>query len=307
MGFFEKLRAGLNRTKQNIVERFDEIVRSADAPERRSRPIDVETVGALEELLISADIGVAATDRIIAAVSKSSRNGTGLRDLVKREILDVFATADRPIVVNQPPQITLIVGVNGTGKTTTVGKLANLLKSQGKNPLVCAADTFRAAAVEQLEVWSKRANVDIIRAREGSDPAAVVFDAITSGKAKGRDPILVDTAGRLHTRTNLMNELDKIRRIAAREVPGAPHEVLLVLDATVGQNGVTQAREFMAVAGVNGIVLAKLDGTAKGGVAVAIAHDLKLPIRYVGVGEAIDDLVPFNADEYVNGLFEEKW
>jgi fused signal recognition particle receptor len=307
MGLFDKLKAGLARTKQNIVERFDEIVRSADAPERRSRPIDVETVGALEELLISADIGVAATDRIIAAVSKSSRNGTGLRDLVKREILDVFATVDRPIVVNQPPQITLIVGVNGTGKTTTVGKLANLLKSQGKNPLVCAADTFRAAAVEQLEVWSKRANVDIIRAREGSDPAAVVFDAITSGKAKGRDPILVDTAGRLHTRTNLMNELDKIRRIAAREVPGAPHEVLLVLDATVGQNGVTQAREFMSVAGVNGIVLAKLDGTAKGGVAVAIAHDLKLPIRYVGVGEGIDDLVPFDADEYVNGLFEEKW
>src|SRR5262245_31252125 len=307
MGLFDKLKAGLARTKQNIVERFDEIVRSADAPERRSRPIDVETVGALEELLISADIGVAATDRIIAAVTRSSRNGTGLRDLVKREILDVFATVDRPIVVNQPPQITLIVGVNGTGKTTTVGKLANLLKSQGRSPLVCAADTFRAAAVEQLEVWSKRANVDIIRAREGSDPAAVVFDAITSGKAKGRDPILVDTAGRLHTRTNLMNELDKIRRIAAREGPGAPHEVLLVLDATVGQNGVTQAREFMSVAGVNGIVLAKLDGTAKGGVAVAIAHDLKLPIRYVGVGEGIDDLVPFNADEYVNGLFEEKW
>jgi fused signal recognition particle receptor len=307
MGLFDKLKAGLARTKQNIVERFDEIVRSADAPEQRSRPIDVETVGALEELLISADIGVAATDRIIAAVSKGSRNGGGLRELVKNEILSVFAAVDRPIVVDQRPQITLIVGVNGTGKTTTVGKLANLLKRQGKNPLVCAADTFRAAAVEQLEVWSKRANVDIIRAREGSDPAAVVFDAITSGKARGRDPILVDTAGRLHTRTNLMNELEKIRRIAAREVPGAPQEVLLVLDATVGQNGVTQAREFMAVAGVNGIVLAKLDGTAKGGVAVAIAHDLKLPIRYVGVGEGIDDLVPFNADEYVNGLFEEKW
>jgi fused signal recognition particle receptor len=307
MGFLDKLKAGLSRTKQSLVERFDEIVRTADAPERRSRPIDVETVGALEELLISADIGVAATDRIIAAVTKGSRNGAGLRDLVKQEIHDVFAAVDRPIVVNQPPQVTLIVGVNGTGKTTTVGKLANLLKSQGKNPLVCAADTFRAAAVEQLEVWSRRANVDIIRAREGSDPAAVVFDAITSGKAKGRDPILVDTAGRLHTRTNLMNELDKIRRIAAREVPGAPHEVLLVLDATVGQNGVAQAREFMSVAGVNGIVLAKLDGTAKGGVAVAIAHDLKLPIRYVGVGEGIDDLVPFDAEAYVNGLFEEKW
>ena len=163
------------------------------------------------------------------------------------------------------------------------------------------------AAVEQLEIWARRAGVDMVRAREGSDPAAVVFDAISSGKAKGREPILVDTAGRLHTRVNLMNELDKIRRVAAREVAGAPHEVLLVLDATVGQNGVSQAREFMSVAGVNGIVLTKLDGTAKGGVAVAIAHDLKLPIRYVGVGESIDDLVPFSADEYVNGLFEEKW
>jgi fused signal recognition particle receptor len=307
MGFLEKLKAGLSRTKQSIVERFDEIVRVADEPVKRSRPIDVETVGALEELLISADIGVAATDRIISAVTKGSRNGAGLRDLVKQEIRGVFAAVDRPIVVEHRPQVTLIVGVNGTGKTTTVGKLANLLKSQGKSPLVCAADTFRAAAVEQLEIWSKRADVDIIRAREGADPAAVVFDAISSGKAKGRDPILVDTAGRLHTRTNLMNELEKIRRIAAREVSGAPQEVLLVLDATVGQNGVAQAREFMSVAGVNGIVLAKLDGTAKGGVAVAIANDLKLPIRYVGVGEGIDDLVPFNAEAYVDGLFEEKW
>ena len=307
MGLLDKFRQGLSRTKQQIVQRFDEIVRFADEPERRARAIDVETVGALEELLISADIGVAATDRIIAAVSTGSRNGASLRDLVKQEIRGVFAAVDRPIVVDQHPQVTLIVGVNGTGKTTTVGKLANLLKSQGKNPLVCAADTFRAAAVEQLEIWSKRANVDIIRAREGADPAAVVFDAISSGKARGRDPILVDTAGRLHTRANLMSELDKIRRIAAREVPGAPQEVLLVLDATVGQNGVTQAREFMAAAGVNGIVLAKLDGTAKGGVAVAIANDLKLPIRYVGVGEGIDDLVPFDPDAYVDGLFEEKW
>jgi fused signal recognition particle receptor len=172
---------------------------------------------------------------------------------------------------------------------------------------VCAADTFRAAAVEQLEIWTRRAGVDIVRAREGADPAAVVFDAVSSAKARGRDPILIDTAGRIHTRVNLMNELDKIRRVAAREVPGAPHEVLLVLDATVGQNGLSQAREFTSVAGVNGIVLAKLDGTAKGGVAVAIAHDLGLPIRYVGVGEGIDDLVPFSAAEYVDALFEEKW
>jgi fused signal recognition particle receptor len=307
MGFFGRIKESLARTKQQIVERFDDIVSRADTPEKRSRPIDVETVDALEELLISADIGVAATDRIIAAVKSQSRNGTSLRDLVKREITRVFAAVDKPVDVVTHPQVTLVVGVNGTGKTTTVGKLANLLKNEGKTPLICAADTFRAAAVEQLEIWANRAGVDMIRAREGADPAAVVFDAISSGKAKGREPILVDTAGRLHTRVNLMNELEKIRRIASREVPGAPQEVLLVLDATVGQNGVAQAREFMGVAGVNGIVLTKLDGTAKGGVAVAIANDLKLPIRYVGVGEGIDDLVPFSADEYVNGLFEEKW
>jgi fused signal recognition particle receptor len=307
VNFFGKIRDSLSRTKQQIVERFDEIVRLADEPERRARPVDVDTIDALEELLISADIGVAATDRIIAAVKKRTGTGTSLRDLVKQEIRSVFAAVDQPVVVTERPQVTLIVGVNGTGKTTTVGKLANLLKSEGKTPLICAADTFRAAAVEQLDIWAKRAGVDMIRAKEGADPAAVVFDAVSSGKARGRDPVLVDTAGRLHTRVNLMNELEKIRRIAARVVPGAPQEVLLVLDATVGQNGVTQAREFMGAAGVNGIVLTKLDGTAKGGVAVAIANDLKLPIRYVGVGEGIDDLVPFSADEYVDGLFEEKW
>ncbi|HZP48933.1 MAG TPA: signal recognition particle-docking protein FtsY [Vicinamibacterales bacterium] len=306
MGLFGRIKESLSRTKQQIVERFDEIVRSADEPAKRTRAIDVETVDALEELLISADIGVAATDRIITKVKSQPRQGASLRDMVKREIEGVFAAVDHPAIVAHHPCVTLIVGVNGTGKTTTVGKLANLLKRQGKQPLICAADTFRAAAVEQLEIWATRAGVDIVRAREGADPAAVVFDAISSGKAKGRDPILVDTAGRIHTRVNLMNELEKIRRIAAREVEGAPQEVLLVLDATVGQNGVSQAREFMGVAGVNGIVLTKLDGTAKGGVAVAIAHDLKLPIRYVGVGEGIDDLVPFDAAEYVDGLFEER-
>jgi fused signal recognition particle receptor len=307
VNFLGRIRDSLTRTKQQIVDRFDDIARRADEPEHRNRPVDVETIEALEELLISADVGVAATDRIVSAIRTRSRNGTGLRDLVKDELRNVFAAADAPVTVTSRPKVTLVVGVNGTGKTTTVGKLANLLKNEGQTPLICAADTFRAAAVEQLDIWAKRAGVDMIRAREGADPAAVVFDAISSGKARGRDPILVDTAGRLHTRVNLMNELDKIRRIAAREVPGAPQEVLLVLDATVGQNGVTQAREFMGAAGVNGIVLTKLDGTAKGGVAVAIANDLKLPIRYVGVGEGIDDLVPFDADEYVNGLFEEKW
>jgi fused signal recognition particle receptor len=307
MGFFGRIRESLTRTKQQIVERFEDIVRLADEPERRSRPVDVDTIDALEELLISADIGVAATERIIAAVKRRPSNGEGLRELVKHELLDVFSAVQTPIPAGAAPRITLIVGVNGTGKTTTVGKLANLLKGEGRQPLICAADTFRAAAVEQLAIWAERAGVDMVRAREGSDPAAVVFDAISSAKAKGRDPVLVDTAGRLHTRVNLMNELDKIRRVAAREVPGAPQEVLLVLDSTVGQNGLTQAREFTSVAGVNGIVLTKLDGTAKGGVAVAIANDLKLPIRYVGVGEGIEDLVQFDAQEYVDGLFEEKW
>src|SRR3954464_6973019 len=307
MGFFGRIKESLARTKQQIVERFDDIVSLADAPEKRSRPIDVETVEALEELLISADIGVAANDRIIAAVRPQARSGGTLRDLVKQEIRRVFAAVDKPIAVTSRPQVTLIVGVNGTGKTTTVGKLANLLRSEGKKPLICAADTFRAAAVEQLEIWAARAGVEMVRAREGADPAAVVFDAISSAKAKGRDPVLVDTAGRLHTRVNLMNELEKIRRVASREVPGAPHDVLLVLDATVGQNGLVQAREFTSASGVNGIVLTKLDGTAKGGGAVAIANDLALPIRWVGVGEGIDDLVQFSSSKYVDGLFEEKW
>jgi fused signal recognition particle receptor len=307
MGFLGKIREGLTKTTQQIVQRFDELVSQSEAPARKGRPIDVETIEALEELLIMADVGVAATARILEAVERQTSSGKTLRAAVKDEIRAIFAAVPNTQANGHAPHVVLIVGVNGTGKTTTVGKLAQLLKSAGKQPLVCAADTFRAAAVEQLEIWAGRAGVDLIRAREGADPAAVVYDAIASGKAKGRDPILVDTAGRLHTRVNLMNELDKIRRIAAREVIGAPHEVLLVLDATVGQNGLVQAREFMNAAGVNGVVLTKLDGTAKGGIAVAIACELKLPIRYVGVGESIDDLVPFSVDEYVEALFEQKF
>jgi fused signal recognition particle receptor len=308
MGFFDQLKAGLTRTKQQILDRFDELVQRADAPEQRTRQVDVDTIEALEEILIGADIGVAATERIVTSVRNRSRQGESLRDLVKQEIRQIFDSVLRmPPSNDQAPHVTLIVGVNGTGKTTTIGKLANLMKKSGRQPLVCAADTFRAAAVEQLEVWAGRAGVDIVRAKEGSDPAAVVFDAIQSGKARGRDPILVDTAGRLHTRVNLMHELEKIRRVASRASEGAPHEVLLVLDATVGQNGLQQAKEFTQVAGVTGIVLTKLDGTAKGGVAVAIAHDLKLPIQYVGVGEGIDDLIPFSPDEYVDALFQAKW
>jgi fused signal recognition particle receptor len=312
MGLFDRLRQGLTRTKQQLVDRFDEVVRHADTPELRGREVDLDTIEALEEILISADVGVAATNQVVQAVASRPRRGESLRDLVKQEILGVFAGVPAPVVDwrgadGVAPRVMLIVGVNGTGKTTTVGKLANLIKSQGGAPLICAADTFRAAAVDQLDIWARRAGVDMVRAQEGADPAAVVFDAISSGKARHRSPIIVDTAGRLHTRVNLMNELQKIRRIAGREVEGAPQDVLLVLDATVGQNGLTQAREFMGASGVNGIVLAKLDGTAKGGIAVAIAHDLKLPIRYVGVGESIDDLIPFSPGEYVNALFEETW
>jgi fused signal recognition particle receptor len=307
MGVFDKIKQSLTRTKEQFVGRFDEAARRADTPDARLRPIDVDTVEALEEALISADVGVAATNRIVEAVRSRKSRGESLRALVKAEILEILRGADSATPNGQVPHVILVVGVNGTGKTTTVGKLARLIRDSGKAPLICAADTFRAAAVEQLEVWATRAGVDIIRARAGADPAAVVFDAIAAGKARQRDVVIVDTAGRLHTRVNLMTELDKIRRIAAREVDGAPHEVLLVLDATVGQNGLAQAKEFMAVAGVNGIILTKLDGTAKGGIAVAIANDLKLPIRYVGVGEGIDDLVPFAPEEYVDALFEEKW
>jgi fused signal recognition particle receptor len=307
MGFFERIKTSLTKTTQQFVQRFDEVVRRADAPEQRSRAVDVDTLEALEEVLISADVGLPATERIINAVRDRRGRSESLRELVKAEILAMLRAVETPAQNGHTPHVVMVVGVNGTGKTTTVGKLARFIKESGQSPLICAADTFRAAAVEQLEVWAGRAGVDFIRARAGADPAAVVFDAIAAGKARGRDVVLVDTAGRLHTRVNLMGELDKIRRVAAREVEGAPHEVLLVLDATVGQNGVVQAREFTSVAGVNGIVLTKLDGTAKGGVAIAIANDLKLPIRYVGVGESIDDLIPFSPEEYVEALFQEKW
>jgi fused signal recognition particle receptor len=308
VGLFSRLTDSLKRTKDQLFQRFEEVVQQADAPEARTKTsVAIDTLDMLEEVLISADVGVGATQAIVKAVGARARRGESLRSLVKDEITKILDGAARPQPAVAPPRVVMIVGVNGTGKTTTVGKLARALKAQGQEPLVCAADTFRAAAVEQLEVWAQRAGVDMIRAKSGSDPAAVVFDALQAGRARGRDPILIDTAGRLHTRTNLMGELEKIRRITAREIPGAPHETLLVLDATVGQNGVTQAREFTAAAGVTGIVLTKLDGTAKGGVAVAIAHDLKLPIRWVGTGETIEDLVPFSTGEYVDALFEASW
>jgi len=310
MGLFDKLKLGLQKTSQQLkdrLDRLDEMVGLGGTPDARTREIDVETAENLEEILLMADVGVAASGEIVEAVRKRQRRGESLRELVKEEMLRVLESSTATPPPSTKPHVILVVGVNGVGKTTTIGKLANQLRQEGRTTLICAADTFRAAAVDQLQIWADRAGVDIVRAKEGSDPAAVVFDAMTAAKARQRDVVLVDTAGRLHTRTNLMNELDKIRRVASREVPGAPHEVLLVLDATVGQNGIAQARQFTNVAGVTGIVLTKLDGTAKGGVAVAIAHDLKLPIRYVGVGEAVDDLLPFSPREYVDAIFQEKW
>jgi fused signal recognition particle receptor len=305
--FLSRVRDGLAKTAQQIRERLRAV--EADIPANvaagGNRRTGVETLDALEDALLTADVGLGATERILASV-RAERRGT-LGERVERVIRSIFADVPRTYAAETRPYVVLVVGVNGTGKTTTVGKLAHVFRNEGKAVMVCAADTFRAAAVEQLAVWTERAGVDLVRAKPGADPAAVTFDALAAARARGRDIVIVDTAGRLHTRANLMAELDKIRRVVGRAVPGAPHEVLLVLDATVGQNGLVQAREFMTASGVTGIVLAKLDGTAKGGVAVAIAHDLKLPIRYVGVGEGLDDLLPFDEGAYVEALFTEKW
>ncbi len=307
--FFDRIRSGLARTAQQIREHLGGADEPAAGPTRATaepgKPLTIETIEALEDALLTADVGLPATERILAAV-QADRQGT-LRERVGRVMTEILSDVRPAPAETVKPHVVLVVGVNGTGKTTTVGKLANFYRTTGRSVMVCAADTFRAAAVEQLAVWTDRAGVSLIRAQAGADPAAVTFDAVTAAKARGLDVVIVDTAGRLHTRANLMAELDKIRRIVGREVPGAPHEVLLVLDATVGQNGLVQAREFMAASGANGIVLTKLDGTAKGGVAVAIANDLKIPIRYIGVGEGIDDLAPFDPKTYVEALFTEKW
>jgi fused signal recognition particle receptor len=305
---FGRIREALSRTAQQIRERLgddDDAAAPAPAAAGRTTPtVDVETLEAVEDALLAADVGLQATTRIVEAVGRS--RGGSLRDRVGTVVGDILRNVDEIPAVTVKPRVVLVVGVNGTGKTTTVGKLAHWYREQGQSVVVGAADTFRAAAVDQIAVWATRAGVDLVRAGPGADPAAVTFDAVAAAKARGRDVVIIDTAGRLHTRANLMAELDKIRRVVGREVEGAPHEVLLVLDATVGQNGLVQAREFMAASGANGIVLTKLDGTAKGGVAVAIAHDLRLPIRFLGVGEALDDLVPFDADEYVDALFVRK-
>ena len=297
MSVLGRLRAGLRRTAERWRGGLDRLAAGGAA--------GGETLEALEELLIEADVGVRTAGRIVARVGAGG--GGGLRERVKAEVLAVLAGAAAPAVEAPPPRVVLVVGVNGTGKTTTVGKLAHRCRLDGGTPLICAADTFRAAAVEQVAVWAERASVDVVRAGAGADPAAVVFDAVSAARARGRDVVLVDTAGRLHTRSDLMGELGKIRRVAGRAAPGAPHEVLLVVDAGVGQNGIAQAGRFLETAGVTGIVLTKLDGTAKGGVAVAIAGELGVPIRYVGVGEGIDDLLPFSPGDYVDALFEKAW
>ena len=313
--FFDRIRTGLAKTAKQIRERLGEVTASAPTADIATatttavpgagKTVGLDTLEALEDALIAADVGLPATELIVGEV-RQDRQGS-IADRVKRVMLRLLTGVVTPAPPSARPHVVLVVGVNGTGKTTTVGKLASLYRGEGRRVMVCAADTFRAAAVEQLAIWASRAGVDLVRAAGGADPAAVTFDAVSSAKARGHDIVIVDTAGRLHTRANLMAELDKIRRIVGREVPGAPHDVLLVLDATVGQNGLVQAREFMAASGANGIVLTKLDGTAKGGVAVAIAHELKVPIRYVGVGEAIDDLIPFDPAAYVDALFTEKW
>ena len=303
MSLVGRLREGLRRTAERWTGRLERLAGGAASGDG---PPSAESLEALEELLIEADVGVETAGRIVARVGGYG-GADDLRERVKAEVLGVLAGAAAPPVEVPAPRVVLVVGVNGTGKTTTVGKLAHRSRVDGRMPLICAADTFRAAAVEQIAVWAERASVDIVRAGDGADPAAVVFDAVSAARARGRDVVFVDTAGRLHTRADLMGELGKIRRVAGRAAPGAPHEVLLVVDASVGQNGISQARRFLETAGVTGIVLTKLDGTAKGGVAVAIAGELGVPIRYVGVGEGIDDLLPFSAGDYVDALFEKAW
>ncbi len=301
--FFDRMKDAVSRTRESLSERIDEIV-------PLNKEIDAYTLDELEASLIGADLGATTTHELIEhlrerATRKQIANTDELKRLLKEELLAMLARTDQqPVRAVEGPEVILVVGVNGTGKTTTIGKLAQVFRDLGKSVLLAAADTFRAAAIEQLEVWGQRTSTEIIKTKAGGDPSAVLFDALQAATARGTDYVIVDTAGRLHTKTNLMQELEKMRRTAQRIVPGAPHEVLLVMDATTGQNGLQQARLFTQSAGVTGIVLTKLDGTAKGGIVVAISRELGLPVRYVGVGEKAGDLLPFNAREFVDSLFE---
>jgi fused signal recognition particle receptor len=302
-GLFDRMKEAVTRTRENLSQRIEEVVSIG-------KEIDRATLDDLEAILIGGDLGNTTTHEVLdklreKADRKQIRNVDELKRLLKEELLSMLNAANtRPVQkVDGTPEVILVVGVNGTGKTTTIGKLAQVFRSQGKTVLLCAADTFRAAAIEQLEIWGQRTGTEVIRTKAGGDPAAVLYDALQAASARHSDYVIVDTAGRLHTKTNLMAELDKMRRTAQRIIPGAPHETLLVMDATTGQNGLQQARQFTEAAGVTGIVLTKLDGTAKGGVVVAISRELGLPVRYVGVGEKAGDLLPFNAKDFVDSLF----
>lgn len=301
--FFQKLQSGLKRTKDSLGSQLDRML-------KMGRGIDEGILVPLEEALIQSDIGVELTTHLIDRVnegitSHQLSNADAVRKLIHDELLQIFRGTDAWWEKRYPqPAVFMIVGVNGVGKTTTIAKLAYEYKKQRKKVLICAADTFRAAATEQLEVWAGRVGVDLLKQKPGSDPAAVVFDALNSAKAQQKDLVLIDTAGRLHTKSNLMKELAKIRKVANREVAGAPHESWLILDATVGQNGIVQAREFMNITPITGIILAKIDGTAKGGIVVGIARELGIPIKFLGVGEALDDLIPFDPKKFVDTLLE---
>ena len=301
--FIERMKEAVSRTRENLAERIEEVVSIG-------KEIDRSTLDDLEATLIGADLGNTTTREVLdrlreKADRKQIKNTDELKRLLKEELLAILNAANTSPVkkVDGIPEVILVVGVNGTGKTTTIGKLSQVFRSQGKTVLLCAADTFRAAAIEQLEIWGERTGTEVIRTKTGGDPAAVLYDALQAASARHTDYVIVDTAGRLHNKTNLMAELDKMRRTAQRIIPGAPHETLLVMDATTGQNGLQQARQFTEAAGVTGIVLTKLDGTAKGGVVVAISRELGLPVRYVGVGEKAGDLLPFNSKDFVDSLF----
>jgi fused signal recognition particle receptor len=301
--FLDRMKEAVTRTRENLSERIEEVVSFG-------KEIDRATLDDLEATLLGADLGTTTTHEVLEKLrEKADRKQIGnvdeLKRLLKEEILAILNTADsQPVArVDGTPEVILVVGVNGTGKTTTIGKLAQVLRSEGKTVLLCAADTFRAAAIEQLEVWGQRTGTEVIRTQAGGDPSAVLYDALQAASARHTDYVIVDTAGRLHTKTNLMAELEKMRRTAQRIIPGAPHETLLVMDATTGQNGLQQARMFTESAGVTGIVLTKLDGTGKGGVVVAISRELGVPVRYVGVGEKASDLLPFDPRDFVDSLF----
>jgi fused signal recognition particle receptor len=302
-GFFERMKEAVSRTRENLAERIEDVV-------SLGKEIDRSTLDDLEATLIGADLGTTTTHEVLEklrdkADRKQIKDVTELKRLLKEELLAILnSTAMRPLTkVDGTPEVIMVVGVNGAGKTTTIGKLAQVFRAQGKTVLMCAADTFRAAAIEQLEIWGQRTGTEVIKTKAGGDPSAVLFDALTSATSRKTDYVIVDTAGRLHTKQNLMMELEKMKRTAQRIVPGAPHETLLVMDATTGQNGLQQARQFTQSAGVTGIVLTKLDGTAKGGVVVAISRELGLPVRFVGVGEKVGDLLPFDPKDFVDSLF----